>query len=390
MKALRPGAAAAPALHSAPPSHPPFRPPGAHASRRPMTLDIYWRRAIALTVGLWLFVGVIYLPILFERHADHDVGSIALDFSTVFVSMLVALPLYIVFRHTLDWRSWQRGLMVAASVATAAVVQTLFDFQFSAWVASSYVASWSGIPHDLTRFYGAMFNYVCVFGVNVALFNLSASRIRAMEAQQDLAAARQAAQAAQLAALRYQLNPHFLFNTLNAISSMIVTRRNDEAEQMTGKLAAFLRASLATETETPVPLEEELAMVQDYLDIESIRFPERLSVRFDCSDDAAPLLVPGFILQPLVENAVKYGVARSRGRVTITLRCWREGDVLRLAVADDAALTDDAVDTVGTGKGLDNVRRRLEALYGAAARLVAGPSEGGWRAEIDLPARMAA
>lgn len=347
--------------------------------------DRYARRAIALTAGLWLFVGLIYLPILVERHPDDGWRSIALDFSTVFVSMLIALPLYLVFRRTMERRTWVRALAISATVAACAIVQAIFDFQFTGWVASRFEASWAVLPRDPTRFYGAMFNYVCVFGVNVALFNVSAARLRAAEQQAALAEARSAAQLAQLAALRLQLNPHFLFNTLNAISAMIVTRRNAEAEAMTGKLCAFLRASLATDPAALVPLDEELRIVDDYLDIEIVRFGARLIVAVDCDDDAAAVPVPALILQPLVENAVKYGVSRSRGAVTIAIAARIEDRSLIVTVDDDGRADPDAGPHAGTGTGLANVRRRLEALYGSRASLLAGGHAGGYRAIVTLP-----
>ncbi len=358
------------------------------AAARP---DPGWRQAIALTVALWLFVGIIYLPILIERHPHDGWGSIALDLTTIFVSMLVAMPLYAVFRATQDWPAVRLRLMMAGSVAAAAIVQTLFDFQFTRFVASNFQSSWSALPHGSTRFYGAIFNYVCVFGVNVTLFNLSVARSRVAEQRRDLAMAQSAAQQAQLAALRFQLNPHFLFNTLNAISAMIVTGRNAAAEQMTERLAGFLRASLASDPTELIPLEEELGLVADYLDIESIRFGDRMDVRIDCAPEATDLLVPGFLLQPLVENAVKYGVSRTRGTTCVRVIARVAGDRLELTV-DDNGHPDEAAGSgtgTGTGTGLRNVRHRLDALYGAAGTIAAGPRDGGYRVTIRLPARAA-
>ena len=115
-----------------------------------------------------------------------------------------------------------------------------------------------------------------------------------------------AAQQAQLAALRYQLNPHFLFNSLNSISALIVTGRNKDAEAMTNRLSDFLRSSLNANPTELVPLDEELALTEEYLEIESVRFGERLSIAVDCADEACDALVPSFLVQPLVENAVKH------------------------------------------------------------------------------------
>ena len=120
------------------------------------------------------------------------------------------------------------------------------------------------------------------------------------------------AQEAQLRALRYQINPHFLFNTLNSLSSLILSKRTDTAERMLMNLSTFFRATLSADPTADVPLEEEIKLQRLYLDIEQIRFPDRLTRRGRRARRAARRAVPVLILQPIVENAVKYGVAKSR------------------------------------------------------------------------------
>jgi LytS/YehU family sensor histidine kinase len=183
----------------------------------------------------------------------------------------------------------------------------------------------------------------------------------------------------------YQLNPHFLFNTLNAISAMIVTRRNDEAELMTDKLSSFLRASLTSDPTELVPLDQELTLMEDYLEIESIRFGERLHVEIDCASDACGVPVPSFLLQPLVENAIKYGVAPSLEPVNIRVTGRREQGELVVTVEDDGRAAANAITSAGTGVGLQNVRRRLAALYGDSGTVTAGRREQGYAAVIRLP-----
>jgi hypothetical protein len=347
--------------------------------------DARWREAILLTVLLWLFVLVIYLPVLIDRHKGEGWSSIALDGSTIMVSMMLAMPIFALFRVTRGWPPRRRAAALAAAVIGASLVQTAFDFLFTGWVAQNLEGSWQALPRNLSRSYGAAFNYICVYGVNLALFHLLSARRRELNQERQLAEARSATQQAQLAALRFQLNPHFLFNTLNAISAMIVTRRNEEAEQMTDKLSSFLRASLSSDPTALVPLDSELAMIEEYFEIESIRFGERLAVEVDCSKEACGALVPGFLLQPLVENAVKYGVAPSKEPVLIRIRAVTEGADLVIRVEDDGVFASAQAKAGSTGVGLHNVRRRLETLYGAAASLEAGPREKGYAATIRLP-----
>ncbi len=346
---------------------------------------VRWHEAVMISVALWLFVLVIYLPVLIDRHRGESWTSIALDAGTIFVSMLLAMPLFGLFRRTLDWPLHLRAIALAGGVAFVAITQTAFDLLYTGWIAHHLENAWATLPRNLSRGYVAAFNYFCVFGTNLALFQLLQSRRYEASQARQLADARSAAQQAQLAALRFQLNPHFLFNTLNAISAMIVTRRNDEAEAMTDKLSSFLRASLGSDPMELVPLDQELSLIEDYLEIESIRFGERLEIEIDCAGEACDVRIPSFLLQPLVENAIKYGVAPSREPVLIRVVGRRQGDQLVVTVEDDGRAAGVAVKTGGAGVGLENVRRRLSALYGEAASLVAGRADPGFAATIRLP-----
>jgi hypothetical protein len=361
--------------------------PSAEAPVQPILQETGWREAISLTIALWSFVALIYLPIFLERHAGEGWTSVALDEVTLLVSMVLALPLFAVFRASRDWNLVPRTLALGAAVLAVAIVQVTLDLIYTGFIANRIDTAWENLPTDLSRAYRATFNYVCVFGVNVALFHLVSSRRHDVLQAQELARALSAAQHAQLAALRYQLNPHFLFNTLNAISAMIVTRRNEEAELMTDKLSSFLRASLASDPTELVPLDQELTLIEDYLEIESIRFGDRLHVEIDCAGDACHVPIPSFLLQPLIENAIKYGVAPSLEPVVIRVTGRREGDELVVTVEDDGRANGNAVATGGTGVGLQNVRQRLSALYGDSASLAAAARDSGYAATIRLPAR---
>ena len=143
------------------------------------------------------------------------------------------------------------------------------------------------------------------------------------------------AQEAQLRALRYQINPHFLFNTLNSLSSLILSQRTDVAERMLMNLSTFFRATLSADPTADVQLEEEIKLQRLYLDIEQIRFPDRLTVEIDVPGGAARARVPVLILQPIVENAVKYGVANRASRSRSASRAYEEAGRLHIKVKDD-------------------------------------------------------
>lgn len=178
--------------------------------------------------------------------------------------------------------------------------------------------------------------------------------------------AQSVAHEAQLRMLRYQLNPHFLFNTLNAISTLILDRDADTANRMVTSLSAFLRHSLDADPNERVTLKQELEALELYLGIEKVRFADRLQVRFDIAPDTFGALLPNLLLQPLIENAIKYAVSRQVAGGTIEVRAVRHGDDLHLSVRDDGPgfPADFGPVLNGRGVGLRNTQERLQVLYG--------------------------
>jgi hypothetical protein len=347
--------------------------------------DARWRDAIRLTIGLWLFVLLIFLPVIFGRYPEGDWSSIILDSSTVLVSMGLSLALFALFRATLSWPNPLRAFLLGTAILGLAIANAAFDLLYTGWVAENLDESWAELPTNLSRGYSAWFNYILVMSVNLAFFQLSFVRRRSLRNERQLTDARSAAQQAQLQALRYQLNPHFLFNTLNSISSLIVTRRNEDAEQMTNKLSSFLRASLTCDPGGLIPLEEELSLIEEYLDIEGVRFGKRLNVEIACACDAGEALIPGFLVQPLVENAIKHGVAPSREPVTVRIEAKLDDGQLCIRVINDKAPDGGPAVVGGAGVGLLNVRQRLHAVFGEKASLVAVADGCRYIATISIP-----
>jgi two-component system LytT family sensor kinase len=202
-------------------------------------------------------------------------------------------------------------------------------------------------------------------------------------------AANAMAHQAQLKMLRYQLNPHFLFNTLNAISTLILDRANDTANRMVQSLSAFLRHSLDNDPMQRVTFKQELDALRLYLDIEKVRFAERLQIDYEIEPECYSALLPSLLLQPLIENAIKYAVARrvEGGRLEIGAR--RVGDALELRVADDGPgcpLFDHGGMPEGHGVGLVNTRERLRVLYGERSSFIARNREpSGVEIRLRLP-----
>ncbi len=198
----------------------------------------------------------------------------------------------------------------------------------------------------------------------------------------------QAAQDAELRSLRYQVNPHFLFNTLNSLSSLVIMNQNVRAEAMIQNLSTFYRNSLSSDPLEDVTLTEEADLQKLYLDIEMVRFPERLRTVIDIEPALANFHVPALILQPLVENAIKYGVSHSTRPVTVSIKARRHEGTVLITVEDDGDPLTGLEHHHGSGIGLPNVRDRLVARYGKAARLeTMTKTKGGFIAAITLPAQ---
>jgi two-component system LytT family sensor kinase len=207
------------------------------------------------------------------------------------------------------------------------------------------------------------------------------------ERERSLLQAQVLAREAELKMLRYQINPHFLFNTLNAVSALIVTGQTLAAEAMINKLARFFRNALSRESTAKVSLAEELRVQLEYLNIELTRFPDRLSWSTQIEPGLDKALVPHLILQPLFENAIKHGVARTAAPIELKLGAVRRNGQLILTLENATRKVGSKPDLQqeGEGVGLANVARRLENFYGSAAGLSVAQRDGHFIVELRLP-----
>ncbi|PWE16842.1 hypothetical protein DDZ18_11670 [Marinicauda salina] len=312
-----------------------------------------------------------------------------------------SLTHFLALRPSRLWPLYQR-----AALALAAAIMMTAIYAVAIWAAFFVVLpvprfSPEGEALDTgARFLMAAFprwmflNFPVFVGWSGFYLALDSAR-RLREQERQLYKSIVLAQEAQLKMLRFQLNPHFLFNTLNAVSTLVLDGRAEEAESMLSRLSRFLRFTLDATPRDQCPLEREIAAQELYLEIEKSRFGDRLVVSIEVDDEVADAMVPTLILQPLTENAVKYAVARSSEPVRIEIRAQREGDArLRLEVTDEGATTASGAIAGGAtvssaGVGLSNIRARLNALYGDDAELVAGPRpEGGFAARIIMPLKV--
>src|ERR1700761_8261606 len=211
-----------------------------------------------------------------------------------------------------------------------------------------------------------------LYGFLFGITGVIQSQIRAQrDAMQSLELQRQLS-AAHLRALQMQLEPHFLFNTLNAITTLVELGRQREATEMLAHLNVILKSTLTRTTPEKVPLSQELEMVENYLAIEQVRFADRLRIEVKVDPGALDGLVPSFLLQPIVENAIRHGIANCESDGLIEASARRDGDVLRLEVRD-SGLGAAAAPKPGNGIGLKNTRERLAHFYPGTYAMEAEP-----------------
>jgi sensor histidine kinase YesM len=299
---------------------------------------------------------------------------------------LVALAMWLLARnHPESLRFSIRTVL--AQVLAGSVVGYLHLQAIQLTVRAGYV--WPGWEEA----YIAL-NYVTVprFGIELLtysfLFAISATlhlqSQRQLDAVRTLELERQLSQA-QLKALQMQMEPHFLFNTLNAITSLVAQHRNAEASKTLAHLNTILRNTLQRRMPEKVTFLEELSIIESYLAIQQVRFADRLQVRIDVSPEALECLVPCFLLQPIVENAIKHGIAPMEAGGLIETEVKRIGDTLWLQVRDNGhgAI---ASKTQGHGIGMQNTRERLAYFYPDAHELsIATPLAGGYQVTIQIP-----
>jgi two-component system, LytTR family, sensor kinase len=275
------------------------------------------------------------------------------------------------------------GLILIVSFATAAwsaLLEVLLDPWAQTQPVGSYADVWSA-----KLSYGILTSLIVYAFIQVVTYAVE-SADRVARQRTDAAQLNEQLAKAQLDALRQQIDPHFMFNTLNAISGLVRDQRNHAAVSMIVGLSELLRRTATDNHRPQVALEDEIEYLQRFLDIQKIRFGERLNVIVDIPSDLYPELVPNFFLQPLVENAIQHGIAKRVEGGTIRITGRRAGDVLHLTVHNDGPRLPSDEGTVRAGIGLSNLRTRLQILYGGRFELeLRHPETAGVEAVVSLP-----
>lgn len=370
-----------------------------------------WRRVWIVSFLVWTGAGAFDVGQAAAARGALLVPNLVLTFESMWLwAAFTPLVMWLCLQLPLDRAHRARSVAIhVAAAAGLSIVDVIVDTPF-------FVRLWPEPRSLLERLAGDaflnLFSYVAIAGICYALAygrQLAERRARDAELESQLLRAR-------LDALSARLHPHFLFNALHSVTALIRAGERTEAVRAVVALSTLLRAALASEGDAQVPLGRELDWIRHYLDIEQIRFQDRLRIEVSVAPDVGRALVPALLLQPIVENAIKHGVEARTGAGRVTIAAWRDGETLRLAVEDrqdrgeledrsererererehaherehdaDAAGAGPPGTGSGHGVGLRTTRERLAHLFGAAATLELCASGAGMQARIALPFR---
>ena len=293
-------------------------------------------------------------------------------FFTLFISWMpwmLATPLVLRLGRRYPAAQWRHASTWVAHLAACVGIGLTYAGWLALW--ESWLNPWALTPGPepfsqlwLHKFSGGLLSHVILYGVILLVGHVLDSQKKLALQQTETARLNEQLSKAQLNALRRQIEPHFLFNTLNAIAGLVREERNDAAVSMIAGLSDFLRRVVADSDRQQVPLGEELEFTQKYLDIQKVRFAERLQFSVDVPAELLSAQIPSLILQPMVENAIKHGIAKRTQGGAIRIAASRSNGTLTLRVYNDGPSLPAVGDANPSGIGILNVRTRLQSLYG--------------------------
>jgi sensor histidine kinase YesM len=294
----------------------------------------------------------------------------------------LTVTLAVIFRMLMQQRAILLWSAATLSVAIATMIYSFIDASMvQIQPATSDIAF-------TTLFLSSFFANAVTLAAWSSLYFAINYYLRVEQQVDQLAALEIQATASQLAMLRYQINPHFLFNTLNSISTLVLLKQTEPANAMLSRLSAFLRYTLVNEPTAEVTIAQEIETLKLYLEIEKMRFEDRLRPTFTIDPAVMEARLPSLLLQPLVENAIKYAVTPSETGADIAVSAHLVGQNVRIVVSDSGIglQGSEGSSTTSTGVGLANIRDRLVQAYGGRQRFDARPTaDGGFIVTIEIP-----
>jgi two-component system, LytTR family, sensor kinase len=350
-----------------------------------------WFWIAAIWGGIGLFDATQTVFVMRAEGMHHYWGRLFFTLLISWLPWMLATPFVLRLSRRYPPANWRRISTWGAHLAACAGIGLVY----AAWVAlwEDMLNPWALTPRPdpflelgWHKFTNGLLSYVILYSLILLADHIQRSREQLALQQTETARLSERLSKAQLSALRRQIEPHFLFNTLNAIAGLVREQRNDAAVSMIAGLSDFLRRVLQDSDRQQVALSEELEFTQKYLDIQKARFAERLQFSVDVPAELLSAQVPSLILQPMVENAVKHGIARRVQGGAIRIAASRMNGTLTLRVYNDGPSLPAGWEKSHSGIGISNVRTRLQSLYGKAFDLsLRNRHPGGVEASVSLP-----
>lgn len=345
------------------------------------------RLFLAVAIGLFVYTLLSQLSGMLTIHDYHPHPLVELRFlfTKVWIPWLLMSPLvwYIARRLPVTPGNWASRstahvfLLLGLSLIHASILSYHYHYFEHMNPGMETYEPWQHMGHFLFGDSLILFNML-IYITFITSFNLRNFYTEAQRQQLEASQLSQQLSESKLEALRMQINPHFLFNTLNVISVLTMKGDKDTATETVRRLSHFFRMTLDESDAQQVPLKKELHLLEHYLAIEQVRFGDRLALDIRCEPQLEAIPVPTMLLQPLAENAIRHGLSEQTGAARLSIRCTQHHDRLKIVVEDNGAGCEDKDLETGKGVGLRNVRQRLQQVYGTdyVLTLRGKPNEG--------------
>lgn len=361
---------------------------------RSKSLNPPWLWIAAFWLGIGLFDASQTVFVMRAEGMHHAWTSLFITCVLSWLPWALATPLVFGLVAKYPVVQWRHAAFWARHAAACAVI----GVAYAAWVAmwTELLNPWAATAVDRflqlwpQKFFSGLLSFAILYGIILLVASMLDSRERLSHQETETARLNEQLSKAQLHALRRQIEPHFLFNTLNAIAGLVREGKNDAAVSMIVELSDFLRRVTDDSNRQQVPLGEELEFALRYLDIQKVRFAERLQVSVSVPSELFSAQVPSLILQPMVENAVKHGIAKRVQGGAIRIRAVPTKEKVTLSVYNDGPMLPKGWEQETSGIGLANVRTRLQSLYGKEFEVnVKNQEPGGVEVSICVPLEQA-
>jgi len=355
-----------------------------------LSLSRLWLWSLAIWIGIGLFDASQTVFVMRAEGMHHYWTRLFFTLLFAWLPWMLATPLVLRLQRRFPPTEWRKMSTWAAHLGMCLAIGLVYAAWLAIWEV--WLNPWALSPgpepfpqHWVHKFFGGLLSHVILYALILLVAHALDSRAQLAQQQTETARLNEQLSKAQLSALRRQIEPHFLFNTLNAIAGLVREKKNDAAVDMIAGLSDFLRRVVKDSDRQQVPLGEELEFTQKYLDIQKARFAERMQFAVEVPDELLSAQVPSLILQPMVENAVKHGIAQRVHGGAIRISAARNNGTLTMRVYNDGPSLPPEWEKGQTGIGIANVRTRLQSLYGNKFELSMRNQRIGVEATVSVP-----